>query len=230
MTPPRPLRTFSKLSGDKQQRVLLVALEEFSENGFQGTSINTIVRRLGIAKGSIFQYFKDKEGLFLFVFDIALEKVKNYLRDVRDQTAGQDFFTRLERILNAGVGFIDAHPMIYRLYLRVLFESQIPFRRDILSAIRRYSHEYLRELVDDALECGELRPDIDVDKTAFILDAVMDRFLQAQCVDHLDAGLGLFGADAESTRRWVSQIVDLVRIGVDAGGRTGRNEPAAPRH
>lgn len=211
-----PLKTFSNLSPAKQENVLRVALEEFSEHGYQRTSINTIVKRLGIAKGSIFQYFRDKEGLFLFVFNISLEKVKVYLKNVRDETSSLDFFHRLRETLNAGVRFINKHPLVYRLYLRVLFESQIPFRREMLSSLRKYSHDYLKGLIDAARLNGELRPDIDPDITAFVLDAVMDRFLQAQCVEHLDAGQGLFGVREPDTEVWVEAIIDMVRKGIAA--------------
>ena len=86
-----PLHTFANLPAAKQDSVTRVCLEEFSENGYQRTSINTIVKRLGIAKGSIFQYFRDKEGLFLFVFNMSLEKVKGHLKQVREDTEGMVF-------------------------------------------------------------------------------------------------------------------------------------------
>lgn len=217
---PNWLKTFTNLPEAKQQSILQVALEEFSENGYERTSINTIVKRLGIAKGSIFQYFNDKKGLFVFVFEASLQNVKSYLKAVRDDTSCQDFYARLEQILKAGVRFIDAHPLIYRLYLRVLFESQMPFRQEILLTVRRYSHDFLREIIEAARERGEIRADLDVDITAFTLDALLDRFLQAQCVEHLDGGLGLHGIREPETDRWVAALVDLVRSGTEGTGLT----------
>ena len=89
-----PKRTFNNLPAGKREAIIRVVLEEFSENGYRKTSINTIVGRLGIAKGSIFQYFQDKEGLFLFIFKRSLEKVKHHLRTVRDQTHDLHLFVR----------------------------------------------------------------------------------------------------------------------------------------
>ena len=73
-------------------------------------------------------------------------------------------------------------------------------------------------LIESGIEKGELRPDLDVRKTAFLLDAVLDRFLQACVVEHLDAGQGLFQADNEALHQWARTVVDLVRKGIAKEG------------
>ncbi len=210
----RPQKTFNNLPDEKREAIIRVVLEEFSENGYRKASINTIVGRLGIAKGSIFQYFKDKEGLFLFIFNLSLEKVRHHLRTVRDQTRDQSLFIRIEKTLQAGVDFIRAHPLAYRLYLRVMFESHIPYRQEILASIRGYSHDYLKALIVTAQARGELRDDIQPDVAAFILDAVLDRYLQALSINHLDAGLGLTELDAVAGRLWIRRIVETLQKGL----------------
>ncbi|MDJ0665782.1 MAG: TetR/AcrR family transcriptional regulator [Desulfobacterales bacterium] len=225
----RPQSTFNNLPDQKREAIILTVLEEFSENGYRKTSINTIVGRLGIAKGSIFQYFKDKEGLFLFIFNLSLEKVKDHLRTVRDQTRDQDLFVRLEKTLQAGVDFIQTHPLVYRLYLRVMFESHIPCRQEILASIRGYSHDFLKALVMTAHARGELRDDIQPDVAAFILDSVLDRYLQALSIKHLDAGLGLSELDAAAGRLWIRNIVKTLQNGLASPSHQGRSRaPGSP--
>lgn len=209
-----PKTTFTRLHPDKQSRILEVALEEFGRRGYQRASINTMVQRLGIAKGSIFQYFGDKQGLFRFVFDQAIDKVKEELRGVRAATGSQDLFTRLEQTLAAGVNFLHRHPKIYALYLRMLYESGIPLRRELLGTLRAYSLEYLSGLLQEAQLRGEVRTDIAPDRLALFLDALMDRFLQTQAVRHLDAGMGLYQMDPHRSREWILDMVDFIRRGI----------------
>ncbi len=211
-----PRQMFSNLAADKKERIITAALEEFSEHGYQKTSINTIVRRLGIAKGSIFHYFGDKQGLFFFVFTISLEKVKDFLRGVRDATAEDPVIDRIEKTLRAGVRFINAHPLLYRMYIRVLFEARFPQREKVLLAIRRASHDFLRELILAARERGEVREDLDPEAAAFVLDAVLDRFLQAQSIEHLDGGMGLYGIGEPAAQDWIRRIVNVYRTGIAA--------------
>ncbi len=207
-------KTFQNLSKSKQDRITRAAIAEFSEKGYAGASINVLVEHLGIAKGSIFQYFGDKKGLFFFIFNKCTEMVKTRLRVIRDQTQDDPLFSRLEKSLTAGIAFLQEHPRIYQLYLNVLFGSKIPFRDEILLSLRKYSYEYLHSLLETAMEKGELREDLDMDKACFVIDAVMDRFLQTHMIRHLDAGIGLHQADARITRTWVAELMAIMECGI----------------
>ena len=50
--------------GDKRDAILAAALEEFSTSGFAATRLDDVARRAGVAKGTIYLYFRDKESLF----------------------------------------------------------------------------------------------------------------------------------------------------------------------
>jgi len=50
--------------GDKRDAILAAALEEFSTGGFAATRLDDVARRAGVAKGTIYLYFRDKESLF----------------------------------------------------------------------------------------------------------------------------------------------------------------------
>jgi TetR/AcrR family transcriptional regulator len=209
-----PNRTFQNLPKDKRERIINVAAMEFGEKGYSGASINNLVERLKIAKGSIFQYFGDKKGLFLFIFDKKTDLVKKRLRVIRDNTGETELFLRLEKTLWAGITFLEDNPLIYRLYLNVLFDSKIPFRDEILLSLRQYSYSYLHSLLKEAKTRGELRDGLDIDKACFILDAIMDRFLQTHTIRHLDSGLKIYNADEETIKSWITALVDIIRNGI----------------
>ncbi len=209
-----PLKTFQNLSQSKQQRITSIAIDEFSEKGFYGASINAIVQRLGIAKGSIFQYFGDKHGLFRFIFNMSIERVKHYLKTVRDETVDENLFSRLEKTLTAGVTFIQKHPTIYKLYLKILFEPEIPYRSEMLLSLREYSLEYIQSLLETAQKRAEIRAEINLEQATFMIDAIMDRFLQARTIAHLDAGVGIYEADPHDIQQRISELIDMIRMGM----------------
>jgi len=213
-------QTFLNLPEEKRRRITDAAVKEFSAHGYAGASINRMIDRLQIAKGSIFQYFGDKSGLFMYVFNVAMTMVKDYLRDVRDSTADEELFARLNQTLAAGIAFVNAHPRIYTLYLRIQFDQTTPFRDDILSSLRKHSLAYLRSLLQDARANGELRTNLDLDQAAFLLDAVMDRFLQSLSMEHFDAGLGLYRLDRDKAEKWAQALVGVIRNGM-AGDAKG---------
>jgi AcrR family transcriptional regulator len=49
---------------ERREAILSAALEEFAASGFAATRLDDIARRAGVAKGTIYLYFRDKESLF----------------------------------------------------------------------------------------------------------------------------------------------------------------------
>jgi len=49
---------------ERREAILAAALEEFSVRGFAATRLDDVARRAGVAKGTIYLYFRDKESLF----------------------------------------------------------------------------------------------------------------------------------------------------------------------
>jgi TetR/AcrR family transcriptional regulator len=209
--------TFLNLPPEKRERVLAAALGEFSDKGYEQASVNTMVSASGIAKGSIYQYFKDKKSLFLYIFDFAIGMVRRTLLTVKEETREEDFFVRLEKSLLAGVDFIQRHPRVYGLYLKILFDQHVPRRQELLRAVRQFAGEYLGSLVRQGQARGELRADLPTGSVIFLLDALLDRFLQAAALPSFDVTLGLDHAGPEERRRRVGELVSLLKKGLAAG-------------
>lgn len=207
-------KTFFNLPEEKQKRILETALEEFSAKGYEGASINLIVSRLSIAKGSIYQYFTDKKSLFLYIFDYAVELVRKSLKQVKSETENAPVFERIKKSLLTGIDFIERHPLIFRIYLKMMFEREAPFRQELLQRIRLFSSEYLTSLLLEGREKGEIRADVDLEVMVFLLDAVMDRFLQAYAVPYLDSGLHVHGAKRLQLERSIDGLVEVIKEGI----------------
>lgn len=206
--------TFENLPENKRERVISEATQEFADHGYHQASINRIVGRLGIAKGSLFKYFGNKQGLFEYLFEHAISQFKRPLKDIRDKASGKDFFERIEMSIIAGVDFIEAHPLVYRIYLKMLFQENFPLRDKFLSEVRRASEKYLRQLVMEAIKSGEIRNDVDPEIVIFHIDSMMNSFLQSSAISSLDNVVGLFGADRETVKIKAHAITDFLRHGL----------------
>jgi len=210
------LATFRHLPPDKQERVLTAALAEFADQGYHGASLNRVVAQAGIAKGSLYQYFPNKEGMFAYIFQYALKMVRRTLTAVKDETLEENFFVRLEKSLWAGVRFLREHPRIFSLYLKIQLDKNMPLREEFLAAVRRHAAEYFASLVRRAQARGELRPGVPREATLFLLDAVFDRFLQAVAVPALDVTLGLHQARDAAIQQHIRELVGLLKEGLAA--------------
>lgn len=81
-----PTQTFFNLQGDKQQKIIEVSKNEFTKCSFYEASINRIVKEARIARGSFYQYFENKEDLFIYILDEYINKIKKILiENVKDR-------------------------------------------------------------------------------------------------------------------------------------------------
>ena len=67
---------FFTLSPEKQARITNAALEVFARNDYKHASTDDIAAKAGISKGLLFYYFRNKQSLYLYLYDYALEQVR----------------------------------------------------------------------------------------------------------------------------------------------------------
>ena len=117
-----PKNTFDKLSELKKQQLLKAAYQEFALKSLDSASITLLVKKLGIAKGSIYQYFENKEDLYLYLLENAEHrKIDIYERSFKSAYADlEQAFVGLNLIgLKFDLNFPD-----YALFLSGSYHEQ----------------------------------------------------------------------------------------------------------
>lgn len=71
-----PSERFHQLKPVKKKNFLKKAYEEFSLHAYEGASITNLVAELKMAKGSVYQYFDNKEDLYLFLISHARMQIQ----------------------------------------------------------------------------------------------------------------------------------------------------------
>jgi len=211
---------FEKLEPTLRHRILDAALKEFGSFGYGAASMNRLVKGAGISKGAIFKYFGTKAGLFDYVYRSSLMEVKEQLRAVRDSSLTEPFFDRLEKVLRTGLEFTARQPLSAAIYYRVIYTGDAPHGNHILSEIQGTSRRFLKNLLEDGISKGELRQDIDTERAAFIIQSVLDRFLQAHYLEFMspaiDRPASREGSDPSSgSEKWIQEIRGIFRCGLE---------------
>ncbi|WGX75248.1 TetR/AcrR family transcriptional regulator [Paraclostridium bifermentans] len=70
-------KTFENLSEEKRLRIINSAIEEFANKGYRRATVDNIVLKAGISKGSIFQYFQNKERLYIYICNYQIDIIKD---------------------------------------------------------------------------------------------------------------------------------------------------------
>lgn len=90
---------------DKRREILKAAAEIIEEKGLSNTSTNDIVKRLGIARGTLYHYFKSKEEIIDALAHEMTEKILDRARETaREDKPVIDRFWNTIKSLNADSG------------------------------------------------------------------------------------------------------------------------------
>jgi AcrR family transcriptional regulator len=141
-------------SASARQRILDVAVEEFSSKGFASVRIDSIAARANANKQLIYYYFSSKSGLY----DAVLDKlVENYREMWKEMRAGNlDDMIRL-RTENAHDGLVWRRLLAWE-GLEYWENRDNPVRRE---ETRKTAYDSQREVVERAQRAGEFPADID---------------------------------------------------------------------
>src|SRR5438552_4938009 len=210
--PPRPR------SESKRAKIVDAAMRHFAEQGYHGARVGDIAAALGIAKGSVFQHFGSKDGLFFEVYKKAVRAFPAYLDaplDVQDQ----GFFAVLRYWLGRTEHLVHEDWIPYRISLLGNYGTDLALKREINRFLMAEDPYGTVAFVRYGLQRGELLGDLDQDMMVSILDWTMERFQDALLTEELDPGIfRRQGEIGERKEARIRQFIDLLSraIGADS--------------
>lgn len=166
-----PKETFFNLSEEKREHITNIAIDEFATHNYAEVSISRIVARAGIAKGSFYQYFEDKEDLFGYLLDLAVRKKwELYSLDYPDpQHIG--VFRYLMWTARAGVIYQRTYPALFEMSGRALRQNALP--KGFMERVQQEAQKFYTHLVAIGKEQGDIPEEIDSDLAAFVFGSIL---------------------------------------------------------
>src|SRR5215467_7476812 len=208
------LGTTSRRSEAKRSRIVEVATQHFAEHGYHAARVGDIAAGLGIAKGSIFQHFGSKNGLFFEVYKRAVRSFARYL-DVPAEVRASGFFDVLRYWLVRTEHLVHEDWIPYRIYLLGNYGTDLVLRHQINRFLMTEDPYGTVSFVRFGLERRELRNDIDLEMIVSILDWTIERFQDALLTAELDPGLfRRQGELAEKKEARIQQFLALLRSAI----------------
>lgn len=148
---------------EKQKKIILAAIESFSEKGFAATSTNEIAKKAGVAEGTIFRHYKTKKELLLSITAPMMTKMiaPFVINDINKVLKHQ--YESLEDFLRAMVQnrieFIQNNvPLIKILLQEIPFHSDL--REQFIENIGKKVYARFIELAKFYQEKGDIIDDI----------------------------------------------------------------------
>lgn len=159
---------FDRIPEDKRDRLLAVAVEEFADNGFAEANVNRIAERTGMSVGSVYQYFRSKEELYLTVVNMAYGKLEEALLPILG--SGATVMEKISKILDVLFTKTAENEALTRLYNRFTSEGNSELARTLATSIESLSSRAYSSLLAQAKEEGLMDPKADERAFAFCMD------------------------------------------------------------
>jgi AcrR family transcriptional regulator len=144
----------------RMQSIRDAASRVVSQHGVAGATIDAIAAEAGIAKGTIYLYFKSREELLEHAADHAVQELLAQIEGVL--RSSEPFDTQLRTFIRTVVSYFDEHQNFFRLYQAASREDKCRSRRYV-----NYSGS-IREWIKRAMEADQIRR-LDVDRVALVL-------------------------------------------------------------
>lgn len=154
---------------ERKDKLFEVALDEFIEKGYDKASLNNILKKAGISKGSFYYHFSNKQELYLYLFRSIHELEHKYLDEWRKECTIDyeklSFFDVLKLEGKVGVGSVIKHPKHY-LFWKSMYDEKNPevkkIMDDELNELINNGHadDYLMPLIEEGIKKKDFREDL----------------------------------------------------------------------
>jgi AcrR family transcriptional regulator len=145
-------------------RILNAAAAAFAERGYEGVSLNELIRQSGLTKGAFYFHFASRDELALAAFRHKQEQLVSQIAESVDQQAPP--LERLATLLRERARLLEQDPT---LFVVVRLGIELTMRHGAGSEYASFSElplELFERIVREGQQRGELRQELDPRRTA----------------------------------------------------------------
>jgi len=192
-----PKETFYNLSEEKRQRIFQAAVSEFASHKFSEASLNRIVKAAKIPWGSFYQYFEDKEDLYLYVIKEMSKYKWDALKQAGVENMAGDFFDTIREKIATLIALRKRNPDYAQIALLQEMDDD-----DFVRKVRGDSTKRWKEIIERDKKRGIIKSEIDA-------DVMIDMFYNYVLLNFYKVGL-----DEEKFMATLDEAIKIMREGV----------------
>lgn len=158
-------------AADKRNRILQAAIEVFSRKGFFNSKVSEIARASGVADGTIYLYFKNKDDLLISLFE---EKMGEVVSDVSERIrAGGNALEKLKIFIENHMSLLENEAGLIEV-LQVELRQSSKFLKDY-TPVKFFEYlDVLTGILEEGKAAGLFRADMNVGVARRVVFGAMD--------------------------------------------------------
>jgi len=201
-----PTQTFLNLPKEKQERILHAAIEEFGKRNVNEANLSNIISAAGISRGSLYQYFENKEDMYICAFDNLRAERAAYAKPAYDLYKKEPFFRFFEELFMQDSEYLFRNPAYVKLGEQLNCHAHGVSQR----LIQRIQGQYMEVFLIA----------IEFDKRRGILCADVDSSALADLCVHFMTDIFIFQniskqLSLNNLREYIQKILYIIQCGVE---------------
>ncbi|MBU2647905.1 TetR/AcrR family transcriptional regulator [bacterium] len=141
----------------KRERILLAAEDLLTKKSYVQISISEIAKNAGVAEGTIYEYFKNKEDVLFSLYE---NHMKDYCETFAAALHPEKTETKLKHVLWHFLSWAESQPRWAMIYLRDIIPNPRFYRSEKHKVMRNHVRE-LMQIFEEGRETGVFRIDLD---------------------------------------------------------------------
>jgi len=178
-----PTTTFFNLPEQKRSRFIDEAFFQFALNDYQHASITTLVKKLDIAKGSVYQYFTNKKELYHYLIELATQEKLAVTGPLIDKL-GSDPWKWYRKLFTQSILFDLQNPVLGCFMLNVTHERNSTELGNRLLVHKQESVDFYVQVLRKFRKKGKLSKSVRLGNAAFVMSQIAFGLLDGICLEH----------------------------------------------
>lgn len=206
-------RTFRRLDPARQQAVIQAILDEAAEKNPTALNIKQVAERAGVAVGSLYQYFGNRDNLLVFAIELCVHQMTNLFALSRPYLVEMPLREALSAYLTYGIEWSRTQQGFIQFFGRAAYQGDPNLAEEVVKPVAAAMRETVEDMLRAAVARGEVRPDLDLEATARVVNSLTIVIGDSQLLPHLNH---YFQITAEDTplERILAALIDLILNGI----------------
>jgi len=156
-------RTFRRLDPDRQLAVINAILDEAAERGPTNVNIKQVAQRAGVAVGSLYQYFADRDQMLAFAVELCVRYINDLFRQYGPYLAALPLRQGLREYLVGGIEWGRDQAGLLQLFARAAYQGDPALNKRLVKPIADTLRRMVGDMLEQAVRRGEIRLGVNID-------------------------------------------------------------------
>jgi AcrR family transcriptional regulator len=206
-------RTFRRLDPARQGAVIQAVLDEAAEKSPIALNIKQVAERAGVAVGSLYQYFGNRDNLLAFAVELCVHQMTDLFAMSHPYLMEMPLREALTAYLTYGIEWSQTQQGFIQFFGRAAYQGDPGLAEKVVEPVATAMREMMRDMLTAANRRGEIRPDLDLEAVSRVINVLTIALGDSQLLPYLNRYFQVTN-EAVSFERVVEVMVNLVMDGI----------------